>query len=78
MNACIQFEATDIAGTLMRIKLNDEQVAVAATMEAGADVSSTVEQEIILSPYTSVVVEVWANSSDPNDLGNVRFTGRIY
>jgi len=78
LNACLQFEATDVAPTYMRIKLNDEQVSVVNVAEPGADTPSSSIQEMILSPYTSVVVECWSNGNDVNDLGNVRFIGRIY
>jgi len=78
LNACLQYETTDIDPTYMRIQFNGEQVSVAAVAEPGADSPSFTEQKMLIPPYTSVIVECWASGNDANDLGNARFIGKVY
>ena len=78
LNPCLQINAADVAGTFMRIKLNGEQVAMAFTGNISIDAPGSATVDIILPPNTNVLVEVWADSTDANDLGNVQFTGTVY
>jgi hypothetical protein len=78
LNPCLEVSSVDVAGTFMRIKLNGEQVAMAFTGNASVDAPGSAIINLILPPFTEVLVEVWADSTDASDLGNVQFTGRIY
>jgi hypothetical protein len=78
LNPCCEISSVDVAGTYMRIKLNDEQVAMAFTSSAAVDAPSVATIDLVLPPFTKVLVEVWADSTDADDLGNVQFIGRIY
>ena len=57
LNATLQYSATDIGPTYMRISFNGEQVGNAAVSEPGADSPSFAEQAMLIPPYTSVTVE---------------------
>jgi len=78
LNAAIQVDTANITGTFFRIKLNGEQVGISSSGDGSNDSPTTVSMDMILAPYTVVLVEVWADGNASSSLGGVQFTGRIY
>jgi len=78
LNAAIQFDSANITGTFFRIKLNGVQAGIAFSGNGANDSPSSARIDMILAPYTVVLVEVWADGNNASAFGGVQFTGRIY
>jgi len=78
LNACIQISSANIAGSFFRIKLNGEQIGIAFSGDGANDSPSNAGIDVIIPPYTVVLVEVWADNNASSSIGSVQFTGRLY
>ena len=78
LNSCIQIDTANITGTFFRISFNGEQVGIAFSGNGANDSPSNAVIDMIVPPYTNVVVDAWADGTAGSSLGNVQFTGRVY
>lgn len=78
LNAAVEYETANIAGTFIRILFNGEQVAIGFSGNGANDSPSSLIIDMVLTPYTNVIVETWADNNAASSLSNVQFTGRVY
>ena len=64
--------------TVFTIKFNGVIVARLKTETATEDMPSTIENELIIPPYTNITVDTISGESDNNLTPTVNIVGRIY
>ena len=77
LNAAVEYESANIAGTFIRINLNGEQAGIGVSGNGANDSPSSLVIDMVLAPFTLVEVETWADNNAASSFNNVQFTGLV-
>ena len=79
LNAGIQLSnPADVDIAVIEIKFNDEVVAIMQSGDSALDSTFFALNELLIPPYTHVVITVRSSVNDSNNLITATYVGRVY
>jgi hypothetical protein len=78
-NAPVDDDTPTVGATsVTEITLNNSKIAILKTDTKDEDMKGSERMELVLPPYTTVLVTMLDDANEPDRYGSVSFVGRVY